>query len=181
MNVAAIKKRCVEYGQCLLITNGTQQWIGTGREFYPVDGVRLTAEGIPGLFGLTEKEQTEMEIREEENQLETMLTLTLKDGEDEICRQDTTIIQSERGEQRQIIGQESRRRRWIYLNSEVPARRKGVKPEVYIRSADVAVLAEGYMVLAVIATASGAEQRALERKLGELIGLEDGGENAGDE
>ena len=42
MNVEKIKKRCMKYGACVLITNEDQQWIGTDEALYPVEGDLFT-------------------------------------------------------------------------------------------------------------------------------------------
>ena len=40
------------------------QWLSDGCNAYPVDGVRIYPESIPGLFDLTEKQASSMQIRE---------------------------------------------------------------------------------------------------------------------
>lgn len=168
MNISAIKKRCIEYGECVLVTNGEMQWIGTGKEFYPVHGVHLTAEGIPGLFGLTQKEQGKMEIREAEDILLVELAPTQQET-DEMCCVDRVIIQYEGGTVRRISTCGGDEARWIWMNSEVPAKRKGVELLHALRGG-VVVLLNGMLVEAVIAPMAAEDQRKLEKQLRYLGG-----------
>ena len=168
MNIAAIKKRCIEYGACIIITNGSEQWIGTGREFYPVQGVRLTAESIPGLFGLTRKEQDELEIRAEENALQELLTGCIT-NEDEPCAEKLIEVNFGTGALHQVIGKESGARRWYFVNGEVPAKRKDTRLELFMRG-NCLVLAHGMIVEAVIGMLGKADQEQLETELKILAG-----------
>ena len=98
MNVEKIKKRCMKYGTCILITNEDQQWIGTDEALYPVEGVRLSAASIAGLFGLNRDEQNNLQIREEENYMtEDALYVTIRET-DEPCE-----IEAWHGEARMVL------------------------------------------------------------------------------
>ena len=177
MNIAAIKKRCIEYGACIIITNGSEQWIGTGREFYPVHGVRLTEESIPGLFGLTRKEQDEMEIRAEENVLTDMLAGCVMDS-DEPCAEKLIEVNFGKGVLHQVIGRDSGARRWYYVNGAVPAKRKDARMDLFMRG-NCLIMANGMLVEAVIGMLDTGDQLRLETELKILAGgdMEDGSAN----
>lgn len=167
MNIAAIKKRCIEYGQCILITNRDAQWIGTGREFYPVHGVKLTEEGIPGLFGLTKKEKDEIEIREEHDALEVMLGGVVL-STDEPCAEKLIDVNFGTGVLRQVIGRESGEKRWYYVNGAVPAKRKDAKHDLFMRG-NCLLLANGMIVEAVVGMLDKGEQGRLEDALRKML------------
>ena len=65
MKLAAIKKLCTARKIFYILNDPDgRQWLSDTRNAYPVEGVRITADSIPALFDLAQKQADKMSIRE---------------------------------------------------------------------------------------------------------------------
>ena len=146
MNVEKIKKRCMKYGTCVLITNEDQQWIGTDEAMYPVEGVRLSAASIAGLFGLNREEQDNLQIREEENYMtQDALYATIRET-DEPCEIEAWTINANGGEIGQAVGKITGRRAWFWMDAIKAAKKEGGHAQVAISYTTGEVFTHEYYV-----------------------------------
>ena len=168
MNVEKIKKRCMKYGTCVLITNDDQQWIGTDEALYPVEGVRLSAESIAGLFGLNRDEQENLQIREEENHMTELLLYPTIQETDEPCEIEAWTINAIGGEIGQAVGKITGKRVWFWMDAMRPAKKKGEVLDGYMRGNNL-VFTSGMLVDAVIATLGEGIDEGIRKTLGRMI------------
>lgn len=168
MNVEKIKKRCMKYGTCVLITNDDQQWIGTDEALYSVEGVRLSAESIAGLFGLNREEQDKLQILEKENHMtELMLYATIRET-DEPCEIEAWTINVNGGEIAQAVGKVTGRRAWFWMDAMRSAKKKGEVLDGYMRGNNL-VFTSGMLVDAVIATMGEGIAEGIRKTLERMI------------
>ena len=171
MNVEKIKKRCMKYGTCILITNEDQQWIGTDEALYPVEGVRLSAASIAGIFGLNREEQDNLQIREEENCMtQDALYVTIRET-DEPCEIEAWTINANGGEIGQAVGKITGKRVWFWMDAMRPAKKKGEVLDGYMRGNNL-VFTSGMLVDAVIGTLGEGIEEGIRKTLGRMIGNE---------
>jgi hypothetical protein len=63
MKINAIKRACRARGRCQIYdAPDGGQWIGDGRCFWPVSGLKITEDSVPDLFDLTPKQIDDMLI-----------------------------------------------------------------------------------------------------------------------
>ena len=99
MKVGKIKKLCLAKGRFDIVnTPFGEQWIGNGFSYWPVEGVKLTEEGVGPLFDLTLKQMDSVLITERTTeddrfrQWETPPGETLCEKLGEMCGEDETFI-----------------------------------------------------------------------------------------
>lgn len=82
MNIQHIKRECVSR-RTAIIQNvvGGGQWISDGIAAWPVEGIRVDAEGLSALFNLTEKQKAKIQMRESVV-TDPRYSLFRKDGEE---------------------------------------------------------------------------------------------------
>ena len=161
----------MKYGTCVLITNEDQKWIGTDEAMYPVEGVRLSAASIAGLFGLNRDEQDDLQIREEENyRTELALYATIQET-DEPCEIEPctiNVIGAISGEIAQAVGKITGRRAWFWIDAMRAAKKKGEVLDGYMRWNNL-VFTSGMMVDAVIGTLGEGIEEGIRKTLGRMI------------
>lgn len=168
MNVEKIKKRCMKYGTCVLITNEDQQWIGTDEALYPVEGVRLSAASIAGIFGLNRDEKDNLQIREEDNHMtELALYPTIRET-DEPCEIEAWTINAIGGEIGQAVGKITGRRVWFWMDAMRAAKKKGEVLDGYMRGNNL-VFTSGMLVDAVIGTLGEGIAEGIRKTLERMI------------
>lgn len=85
MNIQAIKRNCLARRVALLLTNPSgAQLVFNGQTAYPVEGLRLDAEGLEALFNLSVKQRDNMLIAEKPNDDGRFSTLRGSMGEEEV-------------------------------------------------------------------------------------------------
>ena len=64
MKLNAIKRCCMEKGQCLVFRSPEGRWLSNGSACWPTDGVVIRAEDVRAIFAISRKQMETISIQE---------------------------------------------------------------------------------------------------------------------